>query len=179
MKLVNLWREIPPGDSPPNVVNAVIEVISGSRDKYEYHEEWNIFVLDRVLHSSIVFPVEYGFIPQTWFDDNDPLDIMVLSSEPFEVGCLIKARPIGLLTMEDEKGSDPKILAVPVQDPRFTGFHDLCDTHPHVLKEIQEFFETYKRLEPSKWVKFTKWEDAKRAKEIIIDAMQLYRERIE
>jgi inorganic pyrophosphatase len=104
---------------------------------------------------------------------------MVLSSEPFEVGCLIKARPIGLLTMEDEKGSDPKILAVPVQDPRFTGFHDLCDTHPHVLKEIQEFFETYKRLEPSKWVKFTKWEDAKRAKEIIIDAMQLYRERIE
>lgn len=79
---------------------------------------------------------------------------MVLSSEPFKVGCLIKARPIGLLLMEDEKGRDPKILAVPIQDPRFAGVQDLSDTHPHVLKEIQEFFETYKRLEPRKWVNF-------------------------
>lgn len=177
--MVNLWREIPPGDRPPDMVNAVIEVISGSRDKYEYHEEWDIFVLDRVLHSSIVFPVEYGFIPQTWFDDNDPLDIMVLSSEPFEVGCLIKARPIGLLLMEDEKGRDPKILAVPIQDPRFTGVQDLSDAHPHVLKEIQEFFETYKRLEPRKWVNFNGWEDANRAKELITYAIALYREQNE
>jgi len=174
--LVNFWREIPTGDSPPDLVNAVIEVITGSRDKYEYNQDWGIFVLDRVLHSSIVFPVEYGFIPQTWFHDNDPLDIMVLASEPFEVGCLIKTRPIGLLMMEDEKGLDPKILAVPVQDPRFSGFHDLTDTHPHVLKEIQEFFETYKRLEPGKWASFKSWEDAKRAKEIIVYAINLYNE---
>lgn len=177
--MVNLWREIPTGDHPPDRVYAVIEVVSGSRDKYEYREEWDVFMLDRVLHSSIVFPVEYGFIPQTWFDDKDPLDIMVLSSEPFEVGCLINTRPIGLLLMEDEKGPDPKILAVPLQDPRFIGVHDLSDVHPHTLKEIQEFFETYKRLEPSKWVKFTGWEDVNRAKELITNAITLYHEHIE
>jgi inorganic pyrophosphatase len=177
--VVNLWRAIPPGDNPPEVVNAVIEVISGSRDKYEYHEAWEIFVLDRVIYSSIVFPVEYGFIPQTWFEDNDPLDVMVLSYEPFEVGCLIKARPIGLLLMEDEKGRDPKILAVPIQDPRFEGVQDLSDTHPHVLKEIKEFFVTYKRLEPRKWVTWKGWEDANRAKELITHAINLYRKHSE
>ena len=76
---MNLWRRIPTGDKPPDLVNVVVEVVSGSRDKYEYSLDWDAFVLDRVLHSSVVFPVEYGFIPQTWFDDNDPLDIMVLS----------------------------------------------------------------------------------------------------
>ncbi|KPV64523.1 MAG: Inorganic pyrophosphatase [Candidatus Bathyarchaeota archaeon BA2] len=97
----------------------MVEVISGSRDKYEYNLDWEAFVLDRVLHSSVVFPVGYGFIPQTWFDDNDPLDIMIMTYEPTEVGCIIKARPIGVLIMEDEEGEDPKILSVPVKDPRF------------------------------------------------------------
>ena len=76
---MNLWRDVPSGDRSPDLVNVVVEVTSGSRDKYEYAFEWEAFVLDRVLHSSVVFPVEYGFVPQTWFDDNDPLDIMVLS----------------------------------------------------------------------------------------------------
>lgn len=87
---MNLWQDIPVGDKPPSLVNVVIEVISGSRDKYEYKIEWEAFILDRVLHSSVVFPVEYGFIPQTWFEDNDPLDAMVMSYEPLEVGCLFK-----------------------------------------------------------------------------------------
>lgn len=87
---MNLWRDIPAGDAPPNLVNMVVEVISGSRDKYEYHRGWEVFVLDRVLHSSVVFPVEYGFIPQTWSEDGDPLDIMALSYEPAEVGCVIR-----------------------------------------------------------------------------------------
>ena len=78
---MNVWRDIPSGDEPPELVNAVIEVISGSRDKYEYHLDWEVFVLDRIIPSSVVFPVEYGFVPQTWFDDGDPLDIMVLSYE--------------------------------------------------------------------------------------------------
>ena len=82
-------------------------------------------------------PVEYGFIPQTWFHDNDPLDIMVLSYEPLEVGCIVKARPIGLLILEDEKGEDPKVLSVPISDPRFNGYHSLSDVHPHLLREIQ------------------------------------------
>ena len=172
---MNLWRDIPPGDKIPEVVNVIVEVISGSRDKYEYNLEWEAFVLDRVLHSSVVFPVEYGFIPQTWFDDNDPLDVMILSYEPMEVGCVIRARTIGLLIMEDEEGEDPKILSVPMRDPRFDGFHDIGDVHPHTLREIQEFFETYKRLEPRKWVKFKAWKNAEEAKKTINYAINLYK----
>ncbi|MEM2889133.1 MAG: inorganic diphosphatase [Candidatus Bathyarchaeia archaeon] len=136
--------------------------------------DWETFVLDRVLFSSVVFPVEYGFIPQTWFDDNDPLDIMVLSHEPLEVGCIVKVRTIGALIMEDEEGDDPKILSVPTSDPRFNGYNDLHDVHPHKLKEIQEFFEVYKRLEPKKWVKFKEWRNAEQAREIISHAINLY-----
>ena len=171
---MNLWRDIPAGDRPPDLVNVVVEVISGSRDKYEYKTEWEAFVLDRVLHSSVVFPVEYGFIPQTWFSDNDPLDIMILSHEPLEVGCIIKARTIGALIVEDEEGEDPKILSVPTTDPRFNGFSDLSDVHPHQLREIQEFFETYKRLEPKKFVRFKTWRSAQEAKSIIRQALDLY-----
>ena len=172
---MNLWREIPSGDRIPEVVNVVVEVISGSRDKYEYSLDWEVFVLDRVLHSSVVFPVEYGFIPQTWFDDDDPLDVMVLSYEPMEVGCIVKTRAIGLLIMEDEEGEDPKILSVPTCDPRFDGIQDVSDVHPHTLREIQEFFETYKRLEPRKWVKFRVWKNAEEAKRTIRYAIDLYR----
>src|SRR4030066_1960328 len=134
---MNLWRDIPAGDNPPELINVVVEVTSGSRDKYEYKADWEVFVLDRVLHSSVVFPVEYGFMPQTWFSDNDPLDVMVMSYEPLEVGCVIKARTIGVLIVEDEEGEDPKILSVPTRDPRFDGFNDLADVHAHRLREIQ------------------------------------------
>jgi len=164
---MNLWKDIPPGDNPPIILNAVIEVISGSRDKYEYKHEWEAFVLDRVIPSSVIFPVEYGFIPQTWSDDDDPLDIMVLSYEPLEVGCIVKVRVIGALIIEDEHGDDPKILSVLVNDARFDGYNDIQDVHQHRLKEIQEFYETYKRLEPHKWVKFKDWKNMKNAKEIV------------
>jgi len=174
---MNLWRDIPAGDNPPDIINVIIEVISGSRDKYEYKIEWEAFVLNRVLYSSVVFPVEYGFIPQTWFDDNDPLDIMILSYEPLEVGCVVKARVIGVLIMEDEEGEDPKILSVPTSDPRFDGYNDLTDVHPHKLREVQEFFEVYKRLEPKKWVKFKTWKNAEEARKIINYAMNLYRQK--
>jgi len=175
--LMNLWRDIPAGDNPPNIVNVIVEVISGSRDKYEYKIDWEAFVLDRVLYSSVVFPVEYGFIPQTWFDDNDPLDIMVLSYEPLEVACVIKARVIGVLILEDEDGEDPKILSVPTNDPRFDGFNHLTDVHPHRLREIQEFFEVYKRLEPKKWVKVKAWKKTEEARKIVTYAMNLYRQK--
>jgi len=173
---LNLWRNVPPGDSPPEILNAVVEVISGSRDKYEYSREWETFVLDRVLHSSIVFPVEYGFIPQTWFHDNDPLDIMVLSYEPLEVGCIVKVRTIGVLILEDEEGEDPKIFSVPTSDPRFNGYKSLADVHPHRLKEIQEFFQTYKRLEPKKWVRFKAWKDSEEAEKIVEYSINLYKQ---
>lgn len=173
---MNLWRNIPAGDEPPKILNAVVEVVSGSRDKYEYNREWEAFVLDRVLHSSVVFPVEYGFIPQTWFHDNDPLDIMILSYEPLEVECIVKVRTICMLVLEDEEGEDPKILSVPLSDPRFNGYRRLSDVHPHRLKEIQEFFETYKRLEPRKWVRFKAWKDAEEAEKLVEYSIELYKQ---
>jgi len=175
---MNLWRDIPCGDKPPELVNVVVEVVSGSRDKYEYNVDWEVFVLDRMLFSSVVFPVEYGFIPRTWFDDGDPLDVMVLSFEPLEVGCVVKARVIGVLVMEDEEGVDPKILSVLVGDPRFEGYKDISDVHPHRLKEIQEFFEVYKRLEPRKWVKFKAWQGVEEAKKVVEYAMDLYKKKM-
>ncbi len=173
---MDLWKNIPSGDNPPEFLNAVIEVISGSRDKYEYKNEWETFVLDRVIPSSVVFPIEYGFIPQTWSEDNDPLDIMVLSYEPLEVGCIVRVRVIGALIMEDEYGDDPKILSVLVNDARFEGFMDIDDVHKHKLKEIQEFYETYKRLEPHKWVKFKEWKHAIEAKKIVDYSIKRFEE---
>ena len=171
---VNVWKNVPAGDKPPKLLNMIIEVVSGSRDKYEYSSEWESFVLDRIIPSSVVFPVEYGFVPQTWFDDNDPLDIMVLSFEPLEVGCIVKVRVIGALIIEDEEGIDAKILSVLVNDARFEGYSDIVDVHPHQLKEIQEFFETYKRLEPHKWVKIKEWKNSEEAAKIVIHAMEKY-----
>ncbi|MEM3713128.1 MAG: inorganic diphosphatase [Thermoproteota archaeon] len=174
--IMNLWRDIPCGEKPPEILNMIVEVVSGSRDKYEYNIEWETFVLDRIIPSSVVFPVEYGFVPQTWFDDEDPLDIMALSYEPLEVGCLVKVRVIGALIIEDEKGVDPKILSVLMNDARFNGYKDISDVHPHKLREIQEFFETYKRLEPHKWVKFKEWKNSKEALKIVEYAIGKFHE---
>jgi inorganic pyrophosphatase len=173
---MNIWKDIPVGDKPPELLNMVVEVIMGSRDKYEYDINWKVFVLDRIIPSSVVFPVDYGFVPQTWYDDNDPLDIMVLSYEPLEVGCVVKVRVVGALIIEDEEGKDPKILSVLVNDARFEGYRDISDVHPHQLREIQEFFETYKRLEPHKWVKFREWKNAKEAMQIVDYAIKRYEE---
>lgn len=173
---MNVWKDIPVGDKPPELLNMVIEVISGSRDKYEYCSNWESFVLDRVVPSSVVFPVEYGFVPQTWFDDNDPLDIMVLSYEPLEVGCVVKVRVIGALIIEDEEGEDPKILSVLVNDARFEGYKDINNVHKHKLVEIQEFFETYKRLEPHKWVKIKEWKNAEEAMKIVSYSIKRFEE---
>jgi inorganic pyrophosphatase len=173
---MNFWKDIPAGDKPPELLNMVIEVMSNSRDKYEYNIKREAFFLDRIIPSSVVFPVEYGFVPQTWFDDQDPLDIMALSYEPLEVGCIAKVRVIGALIIEDEEGVDAKILSVLVNDARFEGYNDIADIHAHQLKEIQEFFETYKRLEPHKWAKAKEWKNAKEAKEIVNYAMEKYLE---
>ncbi len=174
---MNFWKDLPAGDKPPELLNMVIEVTSGSRDKYEYNIEWEAFVLDRIIPSSVVFPVEYGFVPQTFYDDGDPMDIMVLSYAPLTVGCVVKVRVIGALIIEDEAGLDAKILSVLVSDARFEGYHDISDVHKHQLIEIQEFFETYKRLEPHKWAKAKEWKNAAQAQEVVKYAMEKYRER--
>jgi inorganic pyrophosphatase len=164
---MNFWKEIPVGDNPPKLLNMVIEVVSGSRDKYEYNAEWEAFVLDRIIPSSIVFPVNYGFIPKTLFDDGDPLDIMVMSFTPLTVGCIVKVRVIGALIIEDERGFDTKILSVLVNDHRLEGYDDITDIQKHELEEIQEFFKTYKRLERGKWADVKEWKNAEDAMKVV------------
>lgn len=172
---MNLWKDITVGDNPPKLLNMVIEVTSNSRDKYEYNSKWETFVLDRIIPSSVIFPVEYGFVPQTLFEDGDPLDILALSFEPLEVGAIARVRVIGALIIEDEEGIDPKILSVLENDARFEGYIDISDVHKHKLKEIEEFFETYKRLEPHKWTKIKGWKNASEAIKIVEHAIEKFR----
>ncbi len=128
-------------------VDAMIEIPRGSRNKYEWDPRRGAFRLDRVLYSSVHYPSDYGFIPGTLAEDGDPLDILVLVEEPSFTGCLIEARPIGMLEMADDKGRDLKVLAVPAVDPRFAEIDDLGKLPQHWKLEIAEFFEIYKRLE--------------------------------
>jgi inorganic pyrophosphatase len=152
----------------------VIEVTSGSRSKFEYKSDWEAFVLNRIVPSSVVFPVEYGFVPQTLYFDGDPLDIMALSYAPLEVGMIARVHVIGVLVMEDEKGLDSKILSVLANDLRFDGYNDIGDVGKHQLTEIQEFFLTYKRLQPRAWVKVKGWQNQAEASKIVLGAMESY-----
>ncbi|XHH10452.1 MAG: inorganic diphosphatase [Candidatus Bathyarchaeia archaeon] len=172
--MVNLWKQVPAGDNPPTDLNMVIEVLSGSRDKYEYKSDWEAFVLDRIIPSAVFFPVDYGFVPQTWSEDDDPLDIMTLTYEPLEVGAIARVRVIGVLHIEDEHGPDEKILSVLANDARFDGYNDISDVHQHQLNMIQEFFTTYKRLEHQKWTTVKGWKNAEEAKKVVQDAMQRF-----
>jgi inorganic pyrophosphatase len=128
-------------------VEAVIEIPRGSRNKYEIDHATGVVRLDRVLYSSVHYPTDYGFIPDTHADDGDPLDILVLVEEPTFPGCHVLARPIGVLRMRDDKGLDDKIIAVPVADPRFHQVSELVHVGPHWQREIETFFRTYKLLE--------------------------------
>ena len=174
--MINLYKDISPGDNPPEEINVMIDIPKGCSNKYEYKEEKGCFELDRVIYSPIFFPFEYGFIPQTSSEDGDGLDVVLLLTYPTFSGCLIKARPIGVLLMEDEKGIDHKIVAVPLEkiDPRFKNIKDIEDINEHLKKEIKVFFEDYKKLEKDKFVKIKGWEKADKAKEIIEKAIKKY-----
>ncbi|MEM9483622.1 MAG: inorganic diphosphatase, partial [Cyanobacteria bacterium P01_F01_bin.116] len=128
-------------------ISVLIEIVGGSKNKYEFDKDLNAFALDRVLFSSVQYPYDYGFVPNTLADDGDPLDGMVLMDEPTFPGCVIAARPIGMLEMIDGGDRDEKILCVPDKDPRYVGVKTLDDIAPHRLDEIAEFFKTYKNLE--------------------------------
>lgn len=160
---------------PIDAVLAFIEIPRGSRNKYEYDESTGQFRLDRVLYSSVHYPTEYGFIPETLAEDGDHLDILVPMQEPTFPGCLIEARPIGGLDMSDEKGSDFKVLAVPIGDPRYQHVADLTHLGDHWLREIETFFATYKLLEP-KQTEVLGWHDAAFACEVIEACRQRYRD---
>ncbi len=126
---MNLLKDIPVGENPPKEINVIVEIPKGSKNKYEIDEEHGFMALDRALYSSVFFPFEYGTMPQTLSEDGDPLDIVLLATSPTFPGCVVKARPIGILLMEDEAGIDNKIVAVPTAklDPRFAYINDVKD----------------------------------------------------
>jgi inorganic pyrophosphatase len=149
-----------------------VEIPKNSKLKFEFDEKLKAIKLDRVLYGPNYFPFEYGFVKDTLGEDGDPLDCVLLSTFPTFPGCIVKARPIGILEMEDEAGIDTKILAVPVEkiDPRFAHIQDVNDLPEHTKKEIKEFFESYKRLEPGKWVKLKDFKGREVAEKIIEEA---------
>ncbi len=152
------------------MIEVVIEIPRGSRNKYEMNEETGTICLDRVLYASVHYPTDYGFIPDTRAEDGDHLDVLLIVSEPTFPGCHVHARPVGVLCMRDQQCMDHKILAVPTCDPRFDEIQNLRDVSPHLLTEIDNFFTIYKTLE-GKETETCGWSDAQQAERIIAEAM--------
>lgn len=146
-KLPSRTDFVSPGPDIPNSVHCIVEIPKGRRSKFEVDKETGLIKLDRYLYSSLHYPGDYGFIPQTLAEDGDPLDIIVMVNEPTFSGCLIEARPIGLFKMTDKGSNDYKVLAVPSSDPIFADFRDLFRVPSHFLREVEHFFATYKQLE--------------------------------
>lgn len=178
---MNLYKDIPAGDNPPKEINVVVDIPKGSANKYEYDEEKGYFKLDRVIYSPLFYPFDYGFIPQTHSEDGDSLDVILLTTYPTFSGCLVKARPVGLLLMKDEAGVDNKIIAVPTEkvDPRFKEIQDINDIGEHYKKEIKVYLEDYKKLEPGKYehVKIEGFQDKAKAMQIIEQAVKKYKKK--
>ena len=141
------FLDVPAGTHVPSVVNAIVEIPKGQRNKFEVDKKTGLIRLDRYLFSSSHYPGDYGFIPQTLAEDGDPLDILVMVNDPTFSGCLIEARVIGLFRMKDRGVNDFKVLGVPNTDPLFAEYQNLRDAPSHFLREVEHFFATYKQLE--------------------------------
>ena len=142
---MNLWHDIEPGSKES--INVIVEINKGSKNKYEIDKKTGLIALDRVSHTAQDFPFDYGFVPQTLWHDNDPLDVILLTTHPLLPGILVRARPIAIMNMIDGGEGDDKVIAVPVDDPRFNDIKDLSDINKHTLKEMEHFYSTYKKLQ--------------------------------
>jgi inorganic pyrophosphatase len=174
---MNLWHELPPGPDWPTVIYVVVEIPKGSRNKYEYDEHGGFVKLDRVLFSSLHYPGDYGFVPQTLHADGDPLDVLVMNNVPTFASCVIEARPLGVFRLVDKGQLDDKILAVPHTDPLFNGYQTLKDVPPHFLEEMEHFFNVYKDLEIGD-VESKGWEGLEQAHTEIKQAVKRYQEHV-
>jgi inorganic pyrophosphatase len=168
---MNLWKDIKPGTR--DEMNVIVEIPRGSQNKYEIDKETGMIALDRVLHTAQTYAFDYGFVPQTLWDDGDALDVVLLTTAPLMPGILVKARPVAILPMVDAGDKDEKILAVPTTDPRWKGVQDLADVNEHTLKEIRHFFETYKKLQ-GKEVSTEDWQGRDAARAAFDRAVKLY-----
>ncbi|HYC34690.1 MAG TPA: inorganic diphosphatase [Candidatus Paceibacterota bacterium] len=169
---MNLWHEIDPGEK--DEINVIIEIPKGSKNKYEVDKETGLIALDRVAHTAQDFPFDYGFVPQTLWDDGDPLDVIVLTTYPLFPGILVKVRPVAILNMIDSGDSDAKIIAVPCEDPRFNDIKDLGDINKHQLREIEHFYKTYKNLQ-NKVVETQGFEGSNEAKAAFEKSLSQYK----
>ena len=167
------WHQVSPGEDLPNSVNAIIEIPNGSKGKYEIEKESGLVKLDRVLYSSVTYPANYGFIPQTYCDDKDPLDILVLCSVDLYPMTLVEAKVIGVMHMVDGGEQDDKIIAVAKNDPSYNHINDISELAPHTMKEIVQFFESYKALE-GKSVVIEGLHGRTYAQSIVMESIELY-----
>lgn len=172
------YEALTPGKNPPAEINVVIEIAGGDNAvKYEVDKDSNCLMVDRFMNVAMHYPANYGFVPQTLYDDGDPVDVLVLTPQPIVPGSVIRARPVAMLDTEDEAGLDAKILCVPT-DKVSTGYYkhmrDLADIDKRLRNRIQHFFEHYKDLEEGKWVKVRGWEDAATAKDAITRSIEAY-----
>jgi inorganic pyrophosphatase len=171
--MVHPWHDVTPGEKLPREFSTLIEIPMGSSVKYELDKRTGLLRLDRVLYSAVYYPANYGFIPQTYAEDDDPLDVLVLCQEPVVPMALVPARAIGLMTMIDSGKHDHKILAVAVGDPEFNGYHEAQELPPHRLTMLRRFFQDYKQLE-GKSVEVDEFQPAALALPIIEESLERY-----
>ena len=145
--MINSFHDIAPGKKIPEEINVIIEIPKGSKNKYEIDKATGLIALDRALHTAQDYPFDYGFMPQSLWDDGDALDVVLLTTYPLFPGVLVSARPIAIMHMTDSGEGDDKVIAVPVHDPRWEEVRDLSDINKHTLKELEHFFMTYKKIQ--------------------------------
>lgn len=172
--MTNLWHDIDPGTE--DKINTIIEINKGSKNKYEIDKETGLIALDRVTHTAQDYPFDYGFIPKTLWDDGDAVDVIILTTHPLFPGVLVRVRPVAVLEMIDSGDSDYKIIAVPIDDPRWDTVKDLKDVNPHTLKEIEHFFATYKKIQ-NKVVEVRGFKPREDAIAAFHKGIQLYKEK--
>lgn len=175
--MAHAWHDVPIGEEAPDAFNAVIEIPSGGKVKYELDKDTGLIKVDRVLYSSVVYPANYGFIPQSYGDDKDPLDVLVLSQEAVVPLAILRARPIGLMNMVDAGQDDAKIICVHMDDPAVSGYWHIKDLPEHQLRELKRFFQDYKKLE-NKEVRVQDFFGPERAREVVTDSFTHYDEQI-
>ena len=172
---MNLWHDVPLGEKAPEEFNVIIEIPKGSNNKYEIDKETGLIALDRANYSAAAYPFDYGFAPQTYWDDEDALDVIVLTTYPLFSGVLVRVRPVALLEMTDGGDADDKVVAVPVEDKRWDDVRTLSDLNRHSLKEYRHFVETYKVLKgEDNPIVFKGYKDRDAAQKAVTRATELY-----
>ena len=172
----NIWHDISPSRITRDDFIAVIEIEKGSKKKYELDKETGHLILDRILYTSTHYPTNYGLIPRTYADDNDPLDVLVLSSEVIQPLSLVRCYPVGVITMLDQGRLDEKIIAIPFEDPSYNSYHDVSELPTHLFTEISHFFSVYKNLEGKETV-VDERRGAEAAREVIQKCLDAYIEK--